>query len=100
LEGHALLNAATYGLSKYWRDPDARDRAGHEILRFVKSALASMRKPKAPMVTEGNGPTRLEIGIHSADHRQECAEAIMAHPLPGDPDEVESEPPELPFADA
>lgn len=99
LEGHALLDAATYGLSKYWRDSDARDRAGQEILRFVKSSLASMRRPKAPMVAEGNGPKRLEVSIRSDDHRQECAEAVMAHPLPGDPELAETWAPELPFAD-
>lgn len=99
LEGHALLDAATYGLSKYWRDSEARERAGQEILRFVKAALAAMRRPNAPMVTEGNGPKRLEVRIGSDDHRQECAEAVMAHPLPGDPELAETWAPELPFAD-
>lgn len=60
LQGPELIDAATYGLAKYWRDSAARERAGQEILRFVKSALSAMRKPKAPMVTEGSGPKRLE----------------------------------------
>lgn len=100
LEGPELIDAATYGLAKYWRDSTARERAGYEILRFVKSALSSMRKPKAPMVTEGSGPKRLEVVIRSDDHRQECAEAVMAHPLPGDPEIAPFVAEELPFADA
>ena len=99
VQGHELIDAATYGLAKYWRDSTARERASQEILRFVKSALASMRRPKAPMVTEGNGPKRLEVVIRSAEHRQECAEAVMAHPLPGEPDIAAFVEPELPFAD-
>lgn len=85
LLGHELIDAATYGLAKYWRDSNAREKAAHEILRFVKSALAAMRKPKAPMVMEGSGPKRLEVAIQSGEHRQECADAVLAHPLPGEP---------------
>jgi hypothetical protein len=59
-----------------------------------------MRKPKAPMVTEGSGPKRLEVVIQSDHHRQECAEAVMAHPLPGDPEITRFVADELPFADA
>lgn len=100
LAGAELIDAATYGLAKYWRDSTAREKAGQEILRFVKSALSSMRKPKAPMVTEGSGPKRLEVVIQSDDHRQECAEAVMAHPLPSDPAIARFVEDELPFADS
>ncbi|MFP4512936.1 MAG: hypothetical protein ACLFRV_08340 [Acidimicrobiales bacterium] len=100
LQAHELIDAATYGLARYWRDSSARDRAAQEILRFAKSALASMRKSKAPMVSEGNGPKRLEVVIQSADHRQDCAEAVMSHPLPGEPDFPPYVEDELPFADA
>ncbi len=100
LQGPELIDAATYGLAKYWRDSAAREKTGQEILRFVKSALSSMRKPKAPMVTEGSGPKRLEVVIQSDDHRQECAEAVIAHPLPGDPQVAQFVADEFPFADA
>jgi hypothetical protein len=100
LQGPELIDLATYGLAKYWRDSNAREMAGQEILRFVKAALSSMRKPKAPMVTEGSGPKRLEVVIQSDDHRQECAEAVISHPLPGDPEISPFVEDELPFADA
>lgn len=99
LEAHELIDAATYGLARHWRDSAARERAGQEILRFVKGALASMRKPKAPMVTEGSGPKRLEVVIQSAEHRQECAEAVIGFPLPGEPEIAPFVADELPFAD-
>ena len=99
LQGHELIDAATYGLAKYWRDSGAREKAAHEILRFVKSALAAMRKPKAPMVTEGSRPKRLEVVSQSGEHRQECAEAVLAHPLPGEPKIAAFVEEELPFAD-
>lgn len=100
LEGLELIDAATYGLAKYWRDASARDRAGHEILRFVKAGLTSLRKPKTPMMAMGGGGSRLEIVIQSAEHRQDCAEAVMAHPLPGDPEFAPFIVQEIPFADA
>ena len=100
LQGLELIDAATYGLSKYWRDTAARDRAGQEILRFVKAGLSSMRKSKAPMMTSGGSGNRLEVVIQSAEHRQECAEAVIAHPLPGDPEFAPFVEEELPFADA
>lgn len=98
LQGHELLDAATYGLARYWRDTPARDRAAQEILRFVKAALASMRK-QAPMVTEGSSPKRLEVIIQSVEHRQDCAEAVMGFPLPGEPEIASVVAEELPFAD-
>ncbi len=100
LQAHELVEAATYGLAKYWRDSSARDQAGHEILRFVKAGLSSLRKPKTPMMTMGGGGSRLEVVIQSAEHRQECAEAVMAHPLPGEPEFAPFVEEELPFADA
>lgn len=99
LEARELIDAATYGLARYWRDSTARERAGQEILRFVKAALASMRKPKAPMVTEGSGLKRLEVVIQSAEHRQECAEAVIGCPLPGEPEIAPYVAEELPFPD-
>lgn len=99
LEGHALIDAATYGLAKHWRDTAVRERAAQEILRFVKAALTAMRNPKAPMVMEGGGPKRLEVVIRSDEHRQACADAVMAHPLPAEPELSEFVEQELPFAD-
>lgn len=99
LEGHALLDAATFGLSKFWRDTKARDAVSHEVLRFLKAGLAAMRGPSAPFVTEGSGPKRIEVVLRSEDHRQECAEAVMAYPLPGEPVIPEFVAEELPFAD-
>lgn len=100
LVGQELLDDATYGLARYWRDNATRDRAAQEILKFVKAALRDVRRPNTPMVTEGSGPKRLEVVIRSAEHRQECAEAVMAHPLPGDVALNAVIADELPFADA
>ena len=99
LEGNALLRDATYGLSVYWSDHSARDRAADRILKFTKSALLGM-KLNAPHVSEGMSPRRLEVLTSSENQRQACADAIMALPLPEDPrleDRIERE---LPFADA
>ena len=99
LEGHDLLDSATFGLSKLWRDNKSRDAASHEVLKFVKAALGSLRGHSAPFVIEGNGPRRIEIHLKSEEQRQECAEAVLAMPLPGEvhlPDIIEEQ---LPFAD-
>ena len=99
IEGDALLDGATFGLSKFWRDTGARDRAAYEALRFVKASLHSVRGSSATFVTEGTRPRRVEVLLTSDDHRQECAEAIMARPLPGAPRLPEFIEEELPFAD-
>lgn len=99
LEAHQLLEDATYGLSKFWRDNKARDAAAHEVLKFVRAALGSLRKGTAPFVAEGNGPRRLEVHLQSEDQRQGCAEAVLAMPLPGEVRLPEVIAEELPFAD-
>jgi hypothetical protein len=97
LEASDLIQAATYGLAKYWRDSSARDRAGQQILRFVKDALTTLRGAKAPMVTMTRGGNRLEVVIQSAEHQLECAEAVMAYPLPDEPEFAHFAQDELPF---
>jgi hypothetical protein len=98
IEGCELLEGATFGLSKLWRDNNARDGAAHEVLKFVKAALGTLRG-RAPYVVDGNGPRRIEIHLKSEEQRQECAEAALAMPLPGEvhlPEVIEEQ---LPFAD-
>jgi hypothetical protein len=99
IEGDALLDGATFGLSRFWRDTGARDKAAYEALRFVKASLHSVRRSSATFVTDGTRPRRVEVLLTSDDHRQECAEAIMARPLPGAPRLPEFIEEELPFAD-
>jgi hypothetical protein len=99
IEGNALLTGATFGLSKLWHDHGARDRAAHEVLRFVRAGLNTVRRASVPLVTECTSPKRLEVVLTSEEQRQECAEAIMAMRLPNDPKLPEFVADELPFAD-
>jgi hypothetical protein len=99
VEGNVLLDGATFGLSKFWDDTRSRDIAAHEALRFVKASLRTTHRHPAPFVTEGTGPRRIEVTLISEEHRQECAEAIMAMPLPGEPELPDVVAEELPFAD-
>jgi hypothetical protein len=98
IEGNALLEGATFGLSKLWHDTGARDKAASVVLRFVKASLRSMSR-YAPHVVDGNSPRRIVVQLTSDDQRQACAEAIMARPLPGEPRLPEFIEEELPFAD-
>ena len=75
----------------------ARDQSAREILRF---ALASLRKPKAPMVTEGSSPMRLEVVIQSREHRQEVRRRGHGVSAPGRAQITPFVEEELPFADS
>jgi hypothetical protein len=99
LEGAELLHGATFGLSKFWSDTQARTAAAHETLRFVKAALRSMGRSSAPFMTDGSSPVRIEVTLNSDGHRQECAEAIMTARLPEGPELPEFIADELPLAD-
>jgi hypothetical protein len=98
LEGAELLHGATFGLSKFWSDTQARTAAAHETLRFVKAALRSMRS-STPFMMDGSSPVRIEVTLNCDGHRQECAEAIMTARLPEDPELPEFIADELPLAD-
>lgn len=89
VDGTQVLSDATYGLSAYWQDTNARDAAARKALGFAKTALRQL-KPTAPEITErSNNPPRLEVRLRSADERDAAANGLMAAALPGDLDALD-----------
>jgi len=84
LEADSLLSAATFNLSVYWKDHNDKKNAGRIVLRFVEDALVSMKNP--PTVRSGRSDTVLEVLIVRSGQSEECANAVIEHHLPDDPE--------------